>query len=187
MAKTESTMVALESPAPSFSLPDCTSGQVYKLEDFSSKVATVVMFICNHCPYVVHVKEELVRVANDYQAKGIKFVAINSNDTKEYPDDSPAKMKEFAATMGFPFPYLFDETQSVARAYKAACTPDFFVYDAKLKCVYRGELDGARPGNGVPVNGKSLRAALDALLAGKKPDLKQRPSLGCNIKWKSER
>jgi hypothetical protein len=143
------------------------------------------MFICNHCPYVVHVREQLVRLANDYQQRGIGFVAISSNDIVNYPADSPEKMKQLADELHFPFPYLYDETQEVARAYDAACTPDFALFDAQNQCVYRGELDGSRPGNGVAVDGSSMREVLDVLLGEGKVDAQnQRPSIGCNIKWK---
>jgi thiol-disulfide isomerase/thioredoxin len=142
------------------------------------------MFICNHCPFVKHVQEELVRVANDYQDHGVSFVAISANDVDAYPADSPQNMKAVAQRLGYPFPYLYDESQDVARAYQAACTPDFYVFDRDLSLVYRGQLDGSRPGNGIPVTGRDLRAALDALLAGKPVSPDQRPSIGCNIKWK---
>jgi len=142
------------------------------------------MFICNHCPYVKHVQSELIKLAKDYQAKGVSIIAINANDAVNYPDDAPAKMKEVALQLGYPFPYLYDETQAVAKAYQAACTPDFYIFDGNLKCVYRGQLDEARPKNAIPVTGKDIRAALDSLLAGQPVNSEQKPSIGCNIKWK---
>ncbi|RMF00015.1 MAG: thioredoxin family protein [Chloroflexi bacterium] len=179
-----STMVPLGTLAPDFALPDVVSGQTVRLAEAKSDKATVVMFICNHCPYVKHVNSQLVALANDYQPKGVAFIAISSNDVENYPEDSPEKMKEVAETLGYPFPYLFDETQDVARAYDAACTPDFFIFDGQMKLVYRGQLDGSRPGNSVPVTGADVRAALDAVLAGQLPSPNQTPSMGCNIKWK---
>ena len=184
MPETPSAMLPLGTPAPAFSLPDTVSGKTVSLDQIKSKVATVVMFICNHCPYVRHVNGELVRVAKDYQPKGVSFVAINANDIAQHPEDGPKPMKEAAKRLGYPFPYLFDETQLVARAYKAACTPDLFVFDENLKLVYRGQLDDARPKSPAPVTGKDLRAALDAIVAGKPVSAQQRPSAGCNIKWK---
>jgi peroxiredoxin len=184
MAATESTMLPLGTTAPEFSLPDTVSGEEIALSDIQSDLATVVMFICNHCPYVKHVNPELVRLANDYQARGVSFVAISSNDVDSYPEDSPERMKEVAEALGYPFPYLYDEHQSVARAYQAACTPDFFIFDPQMTLVYRGQLDKSRPGNDIPVNGKDIRAALDAILAGEPVSQEQRPSIGCNIKWK---
>lgn len=184
MAATPSTMLPLGTAAPDFSLPDTLSGNVINLADYRSDKATVIMFICNHCPYVKHVQHELVNVANDYQPKGVVFMAISSNDIDAYPEDAPDKMQEFAETVGFSFPYLFDETQEVAKAYAAACTPDLYVFDNDLKCVYRGQLDDSRPRNDVPVTGKDLRSALDAILAGEQPDPNQKPSMGCNIKWR---
>jgi len=177
-------MVPLGTLAPDFALPDVVSGQTVRLAEAKSDKATVVMFICNHCPYVKHVNSQLVALANDYQPKGVAFIAISSNDVENYPEDSPEKMKEVAETLGYPFPYLFDETQDVARAYDAACTPDFFIFDGQMKLVYRGQLDGSRPGNSVPVTGADVRAALDAVLAGQLPSPNQTPSMGCNIKWK---
>ncbi len=154
------------------------------LETLKSDKATLIMFICNHCPFVKHVQDELALLARDYQARGVSLVAISSNDVENYPDDSPEKMKAVAAQVGFSFPYLYDESQDVARDYRAACTPDFFLYDSDLKLAYRGQLDDSRPGNGIPVTGKDLRSALDNLLAGEPIDPNQRPSIGCNIKWK---
>ena len=184
MAETPSTMVPLGTRAPSFSLPDAVSGKTFSLDTLSSDKATLIMFICNHCPFVKHVQMELVNMAKDYQARGVSVVAISSNDVENYPDDAPDRMKEVAEQNNFPFPYLFDESQDVARSYRAACTPDFFLYDSDLKLVYRGQLDDSRPGNGIPVTGKDLRAAMDNLLAGEPIDPSQRPSIGCNIKWK---
>ncbi len=184
MAFTESNMLPLGSEAPPFALPDTVSGKTVRLTDIVSDKATVVMFICNHCPYVIHVNEEIVRLANDYSAKGVAFVAISSNDAINYPQDGPDKMKEHAAKEKYPFPYLFDESQNVARAFDAACTPDFYIFDKDLRLAYRGRLDDSKPSNGIPLSGKDLRAALDALLAGQPVAEKQYPSGGCNIKWK---
>jgi thiol-disulfide isomerase/thioredoxin len=178
-------MVALGSQAPPFDLPEPATGRNVSLKDFATAPALLVMFICNHCPFVKHVREELARLGRDYQKKGIAIVAINSNDIANYPDDSPEKMKEEVNAAGYTFPYLFDETQDVAKDYDAACTPDFFLYDRSRRLVYRGQLDDSRPGNGIPVTGGDLRAALDAVLAGDPVDETQMPSIGCNIKWKS--
>ncbi len=183
MAATPSTMSSLGAKAPSFRLPD-TNGKLVSLDDFKTAPALLVMFICNHCPFVKHVRSELAKLGRDYQKRGAAIVAISSNDVDKYPDDSPAKMKEEAKTAGYTFPYLYDETQDIARAYEAACTPDFFLYDRNRKLVYRGQLDDSRPSNGLPVTGKDLRAALDAVLAGKPVSRDQKPSIGCNIKWK---
>ncbi len=169
--------------APPFRLPEPLTGQVRSLDELRGERGTVVAFICNHCPYVQHIIDELVAVAREYIPKGIAFIAVNSNDVEHYPDDAPDKMAQWAREKGFPFPYLYDETQEVAKAYKAMCTPDFNVFDADLRCVYRGRFDDSTPGNNRPVTGKDLRAALDALLAGKTLD-EQLPSIGCNIKWK---
>ena len=184
MVKTPSTMIPLGSEAPDFRLPDVVSGDELSLGDLKSDVATVLMFICNHCPYVKHLQDGLVEVADEYIPKGVSFIAINSNDVQNYPDDSPERMKEVAEEKGYQFPYLFDETQEVARAYDAACTPDFFVYDRDLRCVYRGQFDDSRPGNGKPVTGKDMRMALDSIVAGEAIKWEQVPSIGCNIKWK---
>ena len=184
MAATPSTMMPLGTTAPSFTLVDTVSGNDYSLSELKGKKGTVVMFICNHCPYVLHVNDEIVNIANEYQAKGISFVAISSNDVINYPQDSPELMKAQAEKVGYSFPYLYDETQDVARAYDAACTPDIFLFDEKLACVYRGQLDDSRPKNDIPVTGKDLRNALDALLSGKEISENQIPSIGCNIKWK---
>lgn len=181
MAKTESTMIALGTTAAEFSLLDTNSGSEVRLEDVKGTHGTLIMFICNHCPFVKHIKDELVAVGNEYPEKGVSVLAISSNDVREYPADAPELMK----AEGYPFPYLYDESQEVARAYDAACTPDFFLYDTNLRLVYRGQLDGSRPGNDIPVDGQDLRAAMDALISGKEIDKAQTPSLGCNIKWKA--
>jgi len=184
MAQTPSQMVPLGTIAPAFVLPDVVTGNSLGLEKLRSDVATLIMFICNHCPYVKHVQEELVRLGKDYLPKGVSIIAISSNDAEKYPDDGPEKMKEVAQQWNYPFPYLYDESQDVARAYDAACTPDFYIFDKSLQLVYRGQLDDARPKNNLPVNGKDIRAALDALLAEKPVPADQKPSIGCNIKWK---
>lgn len=184
MALTPSTMVALGTSAPDFQLPD-TDGRIVKLADFSESPVLLVAFICNHCPYVKHIREAFATLARESQSRGIAVVGINSNDAVNYPDDSPAKMKVEKAEAGYTFPYLFDETQQVARAYGAVCTPDFFVYDKSRRLAYRGQMDASRPGNGKPNDGVDLRAAFDALLAGESPNSMQIPSIGCNIKWKS--
>jgi peroxiredoxin len=182
MAMTPSTMLPLGTPAPDFKLPD-TSGKTVSLSDFRDK-PVLVMFICNHCPFVKHIRAELARLGRDFQSRGVGIVAISSNDVANYPEDSPAKMKEEARAAGYIFPYLYDESQTVARTYDAACTPDFFLFDTKHRLVYRGQLDDSRPGNALPVSGKDLRAALDAVLTGKEVSPAQKPSVGCNIKWK---
>jgi len=184
MVLTPTTPIPLGFIAPDFTLPDTISGRDSSLKELASENGTVIMFICNHCPYVKHVIEGIVALANDYIPKGISFIAISSNDAENYPDDSPEKMNEEAKRLGFPFPYLYDETQEVAKAYHAACTPDFNIFDGALKCVYRGQLDDSRPGNNIPVIGKDIRKALDDLLEGKKISEDQIPSIGCNIKWK---
>jgi peroxiredoxin len=183
MALTPSTMLPLGTPAPDFQLPT-PAGKHYSLADFKEKPALLVMFICNHCPYVKHLRGGLVQVGKDYEPRGVGMVAINANDAQNYPDDSPAKMAEEIKTAGYTFPYLFDEKQAIAKAYHAACTPDFFLFDRGRRLVYRGQFDASRPGNGIAVTGKDLRAALDAELAGKPPSTMQTPSMGCNIKWK---
>ena len=183
MAETPSTMLALGTPAPDFALPD-TNGNMVSLKDFEKAPALLVMFICNHCPFVKLVRDELAALGKEYQAKGVGIVAIMPNDVEHYPDDHPSKMAKVARVTGFTFPYLYDATQEVAKAYRAACTPDFFLFDKARRLVYRGQLDDARPGNGKPVTGKDLRTAIEAVLAGKKPGAKQKPSIGCNIKWK---
>ena len=183
MVQTASTMVPLGTPAPDFRLADA-SGKVFSRDDFRSAPALLVMFICNHCPYVKHVAAGMAGLARDYQARGVAVVAINSNDYRAFPDDAPEKMAEEVRLRGYTFPYLVDETQEVAGAYGAVCTPDFFLFDKERKLVYRGQMDSSRPGNQVPVTGKDLRAALEAVLAGEPVAAEQRPSLGCNIKWK---
>ncbi|WP_194847262.1 thioredoxin family protein [Candidatus Neptunochlamydia vexilliferae] len=183
MVLTPSKMVPLGRSAPYFHLLDPRSGKKVSLEEIRSDIATVVMFICNHCPYVKHLQEMLIALARDYIPKGISFVAINSNDVTAYSEDGPEEMEKLAEKLDFPFPYLFDETQEVARAYQATCTPDFFVFDGKLKCAYRGQFDDSRPGNRNPVTGKDLAEALDCLLMGNPVTPDQQPSMGCNIKW----
>ncbi len=177
-------MIDLETKAPDFKLLDTVTGKPYDLKETKNSKATVIMFICNHCPYVKHVILELVKLAKDYQSKGIAFIAINANDVIAYPEDAPKKMTQLAKQLGFSFPYLYDETQSIAKAYQAACTPDFFIFNKNLLCVYRGQLDGSRPGNKIPVTGKDIRSALDNILQGKPVSPQQQPSMGCNIKWK---
>jgi peroxiredoxin len=186
MALTPSTMLDLGTKAPDFRLTD-TEGKTVSLDDFRGAPALLVIFLCNHCPYVKHVRHELARLGRDYQARGVAVVGISSNDVAAYPDDSPEKMRQEKAEVGYTFPYLYDESQEVAQAYQAACTPDFFLFDGDQKLVYRGQLDDSRPGNPIPVTGKDLRAALDAVLAGAPAPEKQRPSMGCNIKWKPGR
>lgn len=183
MVRTASTMLPLGTAAPDFSLPD-TAGRTVSLADFKDSPALLVIFMCNHCPYVQHVADGLAKLAKDYQDRGVAVVGINSNDTATYPDDSPAKMADEVRQRGYTFPYLFDETQQVAKAYRAACTPDFFLFDSQRKLVYCGQMDNSRPQSGVPVTGQDLRRALDAVLAGAPVPEPQKPSLGCNIKWK---
>jgi len=185
MARTESSMLALGTIAPDFDLPDTVSGQRVSLQQLKSDTATVIMFICNHCPFVLHIKDELAQLALDYQPLGIHFTAISANDVLSHPQDGPAQMTQFAVQNNFTFPYLYDESQAVAKAYQAACTPDFYIFNSALRCVYRGQLDDSRPGNEIPVTGDDLRATLNALLAGQPINNHQKPSLGCNIKWKS--
>lgn len=180
----ETTPIPLGFKAPGFELRETVTGRMMTLDELKSDTATVIMFICNHCPYVKHVIDGIVAMANDYMPKGVAFIAISSNDADNYPEDSPEKMKEFAGKHDFTFPYLYDETQDVARAYHAACTPDFSIFDGEMKCVYRGQMDGARPGNDLPVTGKDIRTALDAILEGRPVDEHQVPSVGCSIKWK---
>lgn len=186
MAQTASTMLPLGTPAPDFSLPEPMTGKTVSLGDFQDAPALLVMVICNHCPFVKHIRQGLVQFARDYPAKDLAIVAISANDAANYPDDSPAKIAEEAKTFGYPFPYLHDESQTVAKAYHAACTPDFFLFDAGRKLVYRGQFDGSRPGNKVPVTGSDLRVAADALLTGRPVPSAQQPSIGCNIKWKTD-
>ncbi|MBX9792194.1 MAG: thioredoxin family protein [Pirellulales bacterium] len=183
MALTPSTMLPLGTKAPGFELQDSVSGKLVRLADFDESAALLVMFICNHCPFVKHVADELARLGRDYAAKGVGVVAISSNDVKTHPDDGPEPMAAEARRRGYTFPYLYDATQEVAKAYRAACTPDFYVFDADRRLVYRGQLDSSRPDSGIPVTGADLRAALDAVLAGKAVAGDQRPSIGCNIKW----
>jgi len=184
MVLTASTMLPLGTPAPDFRLPEPATGRVVSRDDFASAPGLLVMFISNHCPYVKHIKKELASFAREYMERGLAIVAINSNDVSAYPEDSPERMAEEARRFGYPFPYLFDETQEVARAYRAACTPDFFLFDRERRLCYRGQFDDSRPGNGLPVTGADLRAAADAVLAGRPVPGNQKPSLGCNIKWK---
>lgn len=185
MVLTPSTMLSLGSPAPDFKLPDVVSGDTVTLGDFANKQALMVMFICRHCPFVVHVQDELARLGSDYKTRNMGIVAISSNDADAYPDDSPANLKAMAEELGFDFPYCYDESQEVARAYQAACTPDFYLFGGQRELVYRGQLDGSRPGNNEPVTGKDLREALDAVLSGSAVSDVQMPSIGCNIKWKT--
>ena len=184
MAATESTMLALGTPAPAFSLPDAVSGKTITLEAFAGKPALLVMFICPHCPYVKHIQKPLAVLLNQHAAGGLATVAISSNDVAQYPEDGPDGMRGQAEECGFEFPYVYDESQDVARAYQAACTPDFFLFDAGRKLVYRGQFDSARPKTDVPVTGADLKAAIEAVLAGKPVPEPQRPSIGCNIKWR---
>jgi peroxiredoxin len=184
MAETPSAMVPLGTPAPDFRLPD-TDGKMLARDDFTDAPALLVMFICNHCPFVKHIRSGLAQFGRDYQGRGLAIVAISSNDVVNYPDDSPANMAKERRAAGYTFPYLYDETQAVAKAYSAACTPDFFLFDRARKLVYRGQFDDSRPGNGRPVTGADLRAAVDALLAGKPVSPQQKPSIGCNIKWRA--
>jgi peroxiredoxin len=183
MALTASTMLPLGTIAPEFRLPD-TAGKMVSLDEYKGAPALVIAFICNHCPYVKHIRHDLASLAKEYQAKGVAVIGINANDVANYPDDSPEKMAKEKAEVGYTFPYLYDESQKTAHAYKAACTPDLYVFDKDQKLVYRGQLDASRPGNGLPITGKDLRAALDAVLAGKPVSDDQLPSMGCNIKWK---
>lgn len=182
MAKTLSTMLDLGTPAPAFRLPD-TGGNRVSLDDFSSARALLVVFLCNHCPYVIHIRPALAAFAREFQPRGLAVVGINANDVTRYPDDSPEKMKAEAVQAGYTFPYLFDETQEVAKAYRAACTPDFFLFDGQRRLVYRGQFDDSRPGHGTPTGG-DLRNAVNALLEGKALPADQKASMGCNIKWK---
>jgi peroxiredoxin len=185
MAETPSTMLSLGTVLPDFSLTNAVDGTVVTATDFEGSKALLVMFICNHCPFVKHVQDELGRIARDYLSSGMAVVAINSNDEENYPQDGPGHMKALAQQKGWEFPFLFDETQQVAKVFRAACTPDFFLFGADHRLAYRGQLDGSRPGNDVPVTGSDLRAAIDAVLAGKDVSPEQLPSLGCNIKWKA--
>ena len=181
----ESSMLSLGTKAPNFSLNKFTSDETVSISDFEGKQALLVMFICRHCPYVQHVQEELAKIGKDYQGKNVGIVAISSNDIEAYPEDAPDSLKEQAQQLQFTFPYLFDETQDVAKTYTAACTPDLFLFDKERKLVYRGQLDDSRPGSNIPVTGKDLRNAIDATLSDKLPDSNQKPSVGCSIKWKN--
>lgn len=182
MARTPSTMLELGTQAPPFALPD-TDGHIVSLDDHAGARALLAMFICNHCPFVKHVREQLAAIGRDYAPPDVAVIAISSNDAAAYPDDAPDRMREEKAAAGYTFPYLYDETQEVAAAYRAACTPDFYMFGADRRLVYRGQLDDSRPGNGIPVTGADLRAAMDAVLAGEPVSTNQKPSLGCNIKW----
>lgn len=185
MALTSSTMLALGTLAPDFNLPDVVSGNMVSLDDFKGKKALLTMFICRHCPYVQHVKEEIAKIGQDYRDKDIGIVAISANDINSYPQDSPQSLKEMARELNFSFPYLYDKSQEIAKAYTAACTPDFFLFDKDKKLVYRGQLDDSRPGNNLPPTGKDLRGAIHEVLEDKPVNPNQKPSIGCNIKWKS--
>lgn len=184
MSLTPSNMLPLGTVAPNFKLLDAVSGNILGLSELKSDKATVIMFICNHCPYVIHVQEQIVNIAHTYQKKGISFIAISSNDIENYPEDAPEKMRLEAIKADYPFPYLYDETQQVAKDYLAACTPDFYVFDGEMKCVYRGRMDESTPGNRRPNTGIDLRSSLDNILSGGKISEEQFPSVGCNIKWK---
>ena len=184
MPATESNLMPLGTPAADFSLPDTRTDQKLSLSNVKGEQATVIMFICNHCPYVKHIKGGIARVAEDYQSKGVSFVAISSNDVEQYSEDGPEKMKETAGKWKFNFPYLYDESQEVAKAYKAACTPDIYIFNADLKLAYHGQFDDSRPDTKLPVTGRDVRAALDSLIAGVAVNKDQTPSVGCNIKWK---
>ena len=186
MSRTESNMLALGTTAPEFSLLDTVSQKTMNLHALNGEKGTVIMFICNHCPFVIHVNPEITKLASEYQKRGIKFIAISSNDIENYPEDAPHFMRIKAKAENYTFPYLYDEHQEVAKKYDAACTPDFYLFNAELKLVYRGQLDDSRPGNGLPLNGKDLRDALENLLSGKEINPLQKPSVGCNIKWKPQ-
>ncbi len=185
MARTASTMLPLGTKAPDFQLPDVVSGETISLASFAGKQGLLVMFICRHCPFVKHVQAELAQIGKDYADTDIGIVAISTNDAAHYPDDAPEKLREMAEQLGFSFPFCYDESQETAKAYTAACTPDFFLFDANWQLVYRGQLDDSRPGNDQPVTGKDLRAALDDVLSHSPVNVDQKPSIGCNIKWKS--
>ncbi|WP_342597279.1 thioredoxin family protein [Cyanobacterium aponinum UTEX 3222] len=185
MARTPSVMLPLGTIAPDFNLPDTVSGKIISLKDFQGCKGLLVMFICQHCPFVKHVEQELAKIGHDYGSKNLGIVAISSNDAENYPDDSPANLKQMAEKLNFNFPFCYDETQEVAKAYQAACTPDFYLFDSDFRLVYRGQLDDSRPSLDIPVTGKDLRDAIASLLAGKPINPDQKPSLGCNIKWKS--
>ena len=180
-----SVMLPLGTPAPPFSLRDVVSSQINSLDSFAGKTALLVMFICRHCPYVQHVEYEIAKIGRDYADTGLGIIGISSNDPVQYPDDAPPRLKEMAERLNFTFPFCFDETQDVAKAYRAACTPDFYLFDRDRRLVYRGQLDDSRPGGNKPVTGRDLRAAIDAVLAGKSVDRNQKASIGCSIKWKT--
>lgn len=184
MVRTASTMLPLGTTAPDLQLPDVVSGKTISLATFSESQALLVMFICQHCPFVKHIQNQLAQIGKDYQEKSLGIVAISSNDVENYPNDAPEKLREMAIELGFNFPYCYDETQEVAKAYTAACTPDFFLFDRHNQLVYRGQLDDSRPSNEIPVTGQDLRQAIDLTLSGKPIDFEQKPSIGCNIKWK---
>ena len=185
MARTPSNMVPIGFNAPSFELYDTNSKKILKSDNVFGKKCTLLMFICNHCPFVVHINKEIVNMANEFKEKGISFIAISSNDIKNYPEDNPEKMSQTVIKEKYTFPYLFDETQEVAIEYDAACTPDFYIFDKNKKLIYRGQMDDSRPGNKIPVTGKDIRNVFDCVLTSKKINLTQKPSIGCNIKWKN--
>lgn len=184
MARTPSNMIPLGTIAPNFYLKDTNSNNEYTFEDLKGSKGTLVIFMCNHCPFVLHVIKEIVMIANDYRVQGLGVIAISSNDIEKYPEDSPEMMTEFAFKNKIDFPYLFDETQEIAKAYDAACTPDFYLFDSQNRLFYRGQLDDSRPGNGIPLSGSDLRSAIDALIYNRSLNTIQKPSIGCNIKWK---
>jgi peroxiredoxin len=184
MSQTPSTMLVLGTHAPDFQLPDVATGRTISLSTFKGRKGLLVIFLCRHCPYVIHVQKELTRIGRDYGPRGIGIVAISSNDVGAYPEDSPENLKQMAVEEGFEFPVCYDESQAVAKAYRAACTPEFYLFDGDRKLVYRGQLDGSRPQNNIPVTGKDLRKAMDSQLSGGKVDPNQKPGIGCNIKWK---
>lgn len=184
MSLTPSSMMPLGTKAPEFELFDCVSGETISLQQAKGTQATVVMFICNHCPFVIHIEQELAKLGNEYRDSQVSIIAISSNSTISHPQDGPEHMKQKARQLGFSFPYLYDESQAIARAYGATCTPDFFLFDQQLQCVYRGQFDDSRPSNSIPVTGKDLRDAIENLLMNKPISTAQRPSIGCNIKWK---
>lgn len=185
MARTPSNMLALNTEAPDFTLLDTKSNTKRSLNKLKGSKATVIMFICNHCPFVIHVNPELVKLTNDYHSKSVNFIAISSNDTVNYPQDGPDKMQQHAIDNNYPFPYLYDENQEVAKVYDAACTPDFYIFNDQLRLAYRGQLDNSRPGNDIPLTGSDMRHALDCILSNTPNTQEQKPSIGCNIKWKS--
>lgn len=184
MVRTASTMLPLGTLAPNFQLPDVVSGKTISLDNFAGSPGLLVMFICQHCPFVKHIQAELAQIGHDYSHQPLSIVAISANDVEKHPDDSPAKLKEMATNLNFKFPLCYDESQAVSKAYTAACTPDFFLFDAQNKLAYRGQLDDSRPSTDIPVTGQDLRKAINLVLAGQKVDFTQKPSIGCNIKWK---